>query len=169
MVQIGNIHIGKAETAEKTDIDILEAALAWDLLAARYKCIEETQIYHNYAHDLEFKEIIKMTGIAMLEKQASVLEQKLDFYRIPLPERPPVSFNAEGKDMFSDEYMFAQIFEGCQNFINYLAYCLRSTITNDPLRADLTDFLTEEIAIFDKLCKYGKLKGWLKKPPLFKH
>jgi hypothetical protein len=169
MVQIGNIHLGKAETAERTDIDILEAALAWDLLTARYKCILETQIYHNYAHDPDFREIIEKVGIATLEKQANQLEKQLDMYRIPLPDRPPKSVNSQaGGEEFKDEYMFGRIFQGCQNFIDYLAFCLRSTITNDPLRTSYTGMLEEEIVIFDRLCKYGKMKGWLQLPPVYK-
>ncbi|HZK24919.1 MAG TPA: hypothetical protein VFC74_05985 [Oscillospiraceae bacterium] len=45
MVQIGNFHFGKADSAEKLNLSLQEAALVWDVLVSRYKCIEETNIY----------------------------------------------------------------------------------------------------------------------------
>jgi len=169
-VQIGDYHIGKAQTATKPNLDIYEASLLWDLLVARYLCIEETQIYYNYAHDPEFKKIINTVGISVLEKQAAELEKQLNLFNLPLPKRPPKNHNRpEDTEVMSDEFIFAKIFRGCQSFIDLHARAIRSMITNDPLRATVTNFLNEEIMIFDKLIKFGKQKGWFEPPPMYKH
>jgi hypothetical protein len=166
MVQVGNVHIGKADKTKEPTLSILEAGLLWDALVARYSCIEETQIYYNYAKDVEFKAIISKIGLNLLEKQARQIEKQLEIYKIPLPQRPPKTVSREDDSMIlSDRFMFTKIFEGCQTFIDYMAYCTRSIITNDPLRQMFADFLKEEISIFNNLCKYAKLKGWIEPAP----
>lgn len=88
-MQIGNFHFGKAETATPPSITIMEAALIWDMLTGRYKCIRETQIYYSYAHDKDWKEVLNY-GISFLENQARTLEQQAKTYKLPMPDRPPL-------------------------------------------------------------------------------
>lgn len=169
-MQIGNYHIGKAETANEPTIDITEASLLWDLLVARYLCIEETQIYYNLAHDPEFKKVIDTIGIKVLEKQTSELEKQMNLYNLPLPKRPPKSHSqTEDTQVMSDQFIFTKIFRGCQSFIYFLARAISSMVTNDSLRTTVTNFLNEEMMLFDKLIKYGKQKGWLEPPPLYRN
>ena len=169
MVQIGNYHIGKAETATEPIIDVLEAALLWDLLKARYLCVEETQIYQNYAHDPEFKKIIGTVGIKVLEKQTDELEKQMNLFNVLLPKRPPKSYNRPSCDqVFTDEFIFQKIFRGCQYLLDAHVRALQSSITNDSLRTMFTDFFNEEVMLFDKLIKYGKQKGWLEQPPVYR-
>lgn len=168
MVQIGNIHFGSADTAVKPTINILEASLLWDFMVARYKCIEETQIYHNYAHDPDLKAMFKF-GIDFLEKQVNELEKQMNLYKMPMPNRPPKSVNhGENNQVLSDQFMFSQIFEGCQAFIDYLAKMSRSITSNDPLRQAITKMLTDELFLFDKQVRFAKVKGWLNVPPIYK-
>lgn len=168
MVQIGNIHFGSADTAVKPTVNILEASVLWDSLIARYKCIEETQIYHNYAHDADLKAMIKF-GIGFLEKQIDELEKQMNIYKLPLPDRPPKSINqGENSVVLSDRFMFQQIFEGCQTFIVFFARHSSAITSNDPLRQMMVKFLTDELFLFDKLVRFAKTKGWLNVPPVYK-
>lgn len=168
MVQIGNIHFGKASSSVQPQVDIIEASLLWDLMVARYNCVEETQIYNYYAHDVELKALLNF-GIGFLESQVNELEKQLNLYKIPLPKRPPKSVNNGVDNMvLSDQFMFSQVFEGCQNFIDYLAHISRSIISNDPLRHLIVKSLTDELSLFDKLIKFAKLKGWLEVPPIYR-
>lgn len=162
MVQIGNYHIGKAETATEPIIDVLEASLLWDMLLSRYLCIEETQIYQNYAHDPEFKEFIAAVGIKVLEKQ-------MNLFNIPMPKRPPKSYNQPSCDqVLTDEFIYKKILRGCQQFVDTHSRSIRSSVTNDSLRTMFNNFLNEELMLFDKLLKYGKHKGWLEQPPVYR-
>ncbi|MBS4032248.1 MAG: DUF3231 family protein [Clostridiales bacterium] len=168
-MEIGNFHIGKSETAAVPTVSIAEATILWDFLLARYKCIEETSIYHNFAHDAEFKEIINRIGLDLLQYQSEKIEKQMDLYGIPLPGRSRKSFRQkDGSELFDDEYMFKQIFEGCQHFLIYVATAIGSSVTNDSLRQQFIDFFNDEVAVFNNLCKYGKLKGWLETPPVYK-
>lgn len=166
-MQIGNIHFGKAETAVPPMLSIVEAAFIWDMLVGRYKCIRETQIYHSYAHDPEWKELLKL-GTGFLEKQARILEQQAKIYKLPMPDRPPLDAPFEGNNaMLHDRHAFSQVFEGCQSWIDFLARASRSMISSDPLRHIMVDFLTSDLAMFDNIVKFAKLKGWLEPSPVF--
>ncbi len=169
MVQIGDFHIGKAATSSPPALSITEASLLWDFTAARYKCIEETQIYHNFAHDKDLQALMKHGLEKTLETQVNNLEQQLNKFSIPLPERPPKSFKNQEKNSIylSDKFLFKQVFQGCQNHIDYLARISRCMITNDSLRSMFLAFLQDEASLFDKLCKFGKLKGWIAPSPLY--
>jgi len=168
MAQIGNIHVGKADNAVPHSITIYEAALIWDFLSARYKCIEETSIYLNYVHDPEFKKMISKLGMKILESQSAEMEKQCNLYGIPMPKRPPKGINQKGDSMnFSDEFMFRQIFEGCQHFIDHLGFCIKTIVHNDSLRDTFIGFLHEELSIFSNICKYGKIKGWLEVAPIY--
>ena len=151
---------------EEALLNVTEAALLWDLLVDRYKCLEESQIYHNYAHDLDFKQVIKTGMNNLLERQANELEKQLIKYKMPMPTRPPKAMQTQDNSMvFNDKFLLRQIFEGCQSHIDYLARSFRSFITNDSLRHQVGDFLKDELTTFDLLCRYAKVKGWLEIPP----
>lgn len=169
MAQIGNLHVGKADNAAPPTLTIYEAGIIWDFLSARYKCIEETSIYRNYAHDPDFEKMIVKIGMKMLESQVVELEKQCNLYGIPMPTRPPKGINQKGGSMnFSDEFMFRQIFEGCQHFIDHLGFCIKTFVHSDTLRDTFIDFFQEELNIFGSLCKYGKIKGWLEVPPIYR-
>lgn len=169
MVQIGNLHIGKADNINPPSISIQEAAYLWDFISSRYKCIEETNFYLSIAKDPDFKKLLS-TGIALpLIKQADMTEKEMEKYKIPLPPRPPKSAkNLENTGIeLQDQFLFKQVFEGCQAHIDYIACISRSMVTSDPLRDMFIDFLKQDLLFFDQLCKYGKIKGWLLIPPMY--
>lgn len=171
MVQIGNFHLGKTETAKQPTIDIHGAAILWDFLIRRYQCLEETNIYLSLAKDKDFVALLKSGIEIVLLKQIEKTENEMEKYRLPLPKRSPKSRKdlLEQEIEINDQYMFNRIFTGCQSYIDYLAQSSRSLIFNDSLRKMFTEFLKTDLFFFDKLCLYGKTKGWLQEPPIYKH
>lgn len=168
MVQVGNFHIGKAETAQKPSIDIGEAFLLWDMLVSRYDIIESTQIYQNFGHDPDFKILLQRGLNKTIEKEVNIMEKELNRYNIPLPNRPPKSVKVSANTgILEDQFIFKQIFTGIQAFLDNHVRTIRSITTNDALRDMFINFAKEELDIFNGLCKYGKLKGWLGIPPRF--
>lgn len=168
MVQVGNYHLGKAETANPPTVNILEAGIIWDMLSARYKCIEETSYYLAYAHDPDFKQLIARMGMKKLKGQAKELEKQCELFGIPMPPRPPKTVTQKDDGAFTDEFMFRQVFEGCQHFLTTIAYCISSLVGHDALRQIFINFFSDEVNIFNNLCKYGRMKGWLQVPPVYK-
>ena len=94
----------------------------------------------------------------------------MNTFQLPMPNRPPLNINDPDSVniQLSDQFMFRQIFEGCQTFIDYFARASRSMVTSDKIRKVFINFLTDELSLFDKLCKFAKLKGWLEVPPIYK-
>lgn len=168
MVQIGNFHIGKAGTANAPVLDASEAFSLFSALTLRYDLIQLLQIYHNFAHDPDFKLLIKSGLTSLLEKQATQLEDEMNNYKMVLPRRAPKSVNIESNSqLISDELIFRQAYMGMQYFIMNDVQNATRSITNDALREIFIDFVSYEFKHFGSLTKYGKLKGWFETPPLY--
>ena len=167
MVQIGNFHVGAADTVKPPVLSLGEAYILWDMLTSRYDAIMITQSYQNLAHDPEFRIILTQGLGQTLEKQANKLEQELDRYKIQLPPRPPKSVNYEAQaGVFRDDFLFRRVFTSIQDFLDHHIWAIRVTVVNDPLRQMFIQFALDEVEVFNDLCKYGKLKGWLVIPPM---
>lgn len=167
-MQIGDLHIGRADKAEPPSVDIMEAAAIWEELTARYDIIQFTQILQNFVHDTDLKLIINKGLFQILEKQVNVLEEEMNVLQIPLPERPPKSVNIPSTTgLFQDEFIFSSVFVGIQHMMDRHIKHIRSITTSDRLRRIFIEFMQQEMEVFDNMVKYGKLKGWLKLPPKF--
>lgn len=160
-------HIGMAQSARPPSLTCGEAFLLWDNLVARYDIIHVTQLYLNSVHDQEFKLLMEKGLMSILEKQVNILEQEMDKYHLPLPDRSPksVRFTLEG-NIIDDQYIFHKLFTGIQSFIDNLIRTVKTMVYNDDLRRIFIEFLKDELSAYDKICKYGKFKGWLRNPPL---
>lgn len=168
MVQIGNYHFGRSETASKPNMDTGEVFLLWDMLVSRYDIITKSQIYQNFAHDPDLKAMLSMGLSGTLEKQATLLEEEMNTHCLPLPVRNPKSVNLPShSEVLDDEFIFRDVFFGIQGFLDYHARVIRSITTNDKFRKQLIDMAIEELYLFDKLVKFAKLKGWLRVPPIY--
>jgi len=168
MVQIGNFHLGSAETANKPNLDAGEVFSLWDMLMTRYDIITKTQIYQNFTHDPDLRALLTIGISGTLEKQATLLENEMNTHRLPLPLRNPKSVNLPShSEVLDDEFIFRDVFFGIQGFLDYHARIIRSITTNDKFRKELIDMAVEELYLFDKFVKFGKLKGWLRVPPIY--
>jgi hypothetical protein len=150
-------------------LDTGEAFHLFDHLSSRYDNIEKTQLYENFAHDVDFKAILIIGLQQTLEKQVNMLEHEMNKFGIALPPRPPKSVKTtEGKDQYEDEKMFRDIFTGMQFMLELHATALRQCVTNDRLRKIYTKLLNDELSALDNWVKYGKAKGWLRPVPMYK-
>ncbi|MEW6573397.1 MAG: DUF3231 family protein [Bacillota bacterium] len=167
-MQIGNIHIGRAENAEAPVADVLEVSAVWRELVSRYEVIQLTQLLQNFAHDTDLKLILTKGLMETLEKQVNKLEDEMNKLKIPLPERPPKSVKVPSTTgIFEDGLIYSLVFNGIQDMLERHIQHIRVITTKDGLRKTLIEFLQEEVNLFDKMVLYGKIKGWLKSPPKF--
>lgn len=150
-------------------LDAGEAFHLFDHLTARYQTIEKTQLYQNFAHDIDLKLILLIGLQQTLEKQVNMLEKESNKFGLPLTSQPPKSVNTtEGKDMYKDEAMYRDVFTGMQYMFELHATALRQCVTNDRLRQFYIKLLHDEISTLDTWVKYGKIKGWLRPVPMYK-
>ena len=171
MVQVGNIHIGKSETAKEPKIDIGEAFILSQQLYFRYLCIEQTIKYYNAAHDPEFKLTIKL-GLDYLEKEVAAIEEQMVRFKVPQPSRSPKSTKAAAasndSELINDQFIFEQIRNGCMAAVEKNLRNATMIFNNDALRLMFVNFVKEEMDLMLKCCKYGKLKGWTPVYPIYK-
>ena len=167
-MQIGNIHIGKATTADYPKIDASEAYSLFTALTLRYDLIHITQIYLNFVHDTEFKILLQKGLNQFLEDQVNLIENQMNIFKLVLPKRAPKSVNTEtNSQIITDELIFRHLWIGMQYFIGQDVQHATRGITNDTLRDMFTDFVNDELKSFGNITKYGKLKGWFESPPIF--
>jgi hypothetical protein len=150
-------------------LDAGEAFHLFDHLTARYDNIEKTQLYENFAHDIDLKAVLLFGLQRTLEKQANILEKELNKFGIALPLQPPKSVNTtEGKDMYEDSKIFRDTFTGMQLMLDLHGTAIRQCTTNDRLRKIYIKLLDNELSSLNAWIKYGKVKGWLRPVPMYK-
>ncbi|NLM52613.1 MAG: spore coat protein, partial [Firmicutes bacterium] len=59
------------------------------------------------------------------------------------------------------------LFYGIQSFLGLYVQAFRDC-ANVKIRQKFKEFLLTEIELYDKLFEYGKMKGWLQKPPSYR-
>jgi len=153
----------------KEFLDAGEAFHLFDHLTARYDTIEKTQLYQNFAHDIDLKIILLIGLQGTLEKQVNMLEKEINKFGVALPSQPPKSVNTtEGKDMYEDSKIFRDVFTGMQYMLEQHATALRQCTTNDRIRDIYIKLLNDELSTINTWIKYGKIKGWLRPVPMYK-
>ncbi len=165
-MQIGNFHIGPADKVKEPTITAGEVYLLWDNLVIRYDLVELMQIYQNFAHDPDFKNLLE-GDIQVWEKQINRIEQVMNKYKLPMPDRYPksASFTAES-GIVKDQLLFRRVFTTAQDILELCIRSLRAFVVNDELRNMFADFFEKKLHVYDELCMYGKVKGWLAIPPM---
>lgn len=167
MVSIIDKLFGNRTTSQQqTRVHSGEVFQLWTHLVMRYDTYELTDIFQNYANDIEFKAILSI-GMKVLQNEITELEAEMDSLGIALPPRPPKSINTPGNtEVLRDELMFRIVYIGIQNFMSEHMRNIR-VMQNLRLREMSVRMERNEIDLFERLSAYGKLKGWLFIPPAY--
>lgn len=156
-----------AETNEKLDTG--EAFHLWEHLTFRYDNLHQTDIYYTFAHDLDFKVILKTGLQAILKKQIKMLEKEFLHFGIPLPQRPTnVYTTPSNTQILDDDHMYRTLFSALTGVASAHGQALKQSTTNDRIRGIFKDLLYSEIDFIENLIKFGKIKSWLHPVPLYK-
>jgi len=143
MIQIGNFHIGRYDTAQKPTLAAGEAYTLWDNLVSRYDWDDSLEIFYNYAHDLELRATIEKM-ITILSDQSAVIEKQLELFKLPLPPQPRKTINFDADSgIIKDEFIFRRLLSGMQDFLTICAEALRQCVINDNLREMFIGLLTK--------------------------
>jgi hypothetical protein len=158
---------GKTTAQQQQTIHTGEAFEIWQHLVMRYDVYELTDIFQNFASDLEFKALLAF-GINILQGTIDEIEVEMNRLGIPLPPRPPKSINTPANtEILRDELMFRTIYMGIQNFLNEHQRTVLM-MKNPKLRDIFMKMQKDEITLYTRVVKYGNLKGWLHVPPEYK-
>ncbi|MCW3491028.1 DUF3231 family protein [Dethiobacter alkaliphilus] len=140
----------------------------WDHLTFRYDNISQTEIFHAFAKDPEFKALLKVGLQKTLKKQAAMLEKELERLGIPLPKPPKNFAMSDSTELLDDDYMFRILLTGIQGAAAFHAQALKQSTVEDRLRKEFKKLLCEEIGYIDEMIKFGNAKGWLHPVPQYK-
>jgi hypothetical protein len=146
-----------------------EAYHLWDHLTYRYDNISQTEIFHAFAKDLDFKLLLSVGLQRGLKQQAESLEKELQYFGIPLPKRPknfsiPDNLTAH----LEDDHMFRMVLIGIQGAGMLHAQALKQCTVNDRIRGIFKQLLLKELDYNNDLIRFGKLKGWLHPVPMYR-
>lgn len=168
MKLLGLISILKKAKSIDERLDIQEAYNIYSLLRARYVSTQTVQLFKNFVHDADW-EIILDGFEKHFNKQIDTLEKLGGKFHIIMPARPPldVKFTTNINDI-TDEYIYKKIYHDLIAELMSLIHAVRSTSSNDNLRAIIIKDLIIHFEDFDTLYKFGKWKGWEETYPVYK-
>ncbi|MEJ6950355.1 DUF3231 family protein [Natronospora cellulosivora (SeqCode)] len=150
-----------SKSNDNENLSVSEANHLDTHITLRYDQKNMTQYFWTFANDIEFVKILK-GGLVILEKQIKELENISEQYEIPLPDRPPVARKGTADpEMIEDKFIYRSIFSAIQNAVDLHIRAVVETTRNDKIRELFLKLLQDEMEIFDKYLKYGKLKGWI--------
>lgn len=162
------IPILKKAKAIKERLDIQEAYNIYSLLRARYVSTQTVQLFKNFVHDADWQLILDGFEKHFV-KQSDILEKLGNKYQVIMPTKPPldVKFSTNLNDI-TDEYIYKKIYHDLIVELMSLIHAVRSTSSNDNLRAVIIQDILVHFDDFDILYKLGKLKGWEETYPVYK-
>lgn len=142
-----------------------EAYALWTQLVARYDTIELIDIFLNLVKDNELKLLFENGLSKVILPQVDRLEKVMKSYQVPMPPRPPkgTAFSVN-MEVARDQGIYRIIVSLSQTALSIHTKAI-NICTNPSLRNMFTDFLDEEIGIYNLLLKYGEVKGWVYSAP----
>lgn len=159
--------IGKSTRAKQKSINVSEVFHLWNHLTQRYNVISVTETLEFFIKDEDLKLIFKL-GRNTLTDNVTILEKEMMNYGIPLPTRPPKQIQTtETVEQISDRYAYRRVLRGIQAFLPTHTMALIHS-TSPKIRDLFMSFLIQEMKIYDKFLEYGKIKGYLIQPPLYR-
>ena len=157
----------KKKEKEKGHIGTQEADSLWRVLANKYYAIDHLNHLGNFAHDNDFKLLLRQ-HIASFEKEANMLEKLLDNFSIKSPEPNIRDVNVTGNfEVVRDQETAKTLHFLLERDADLLVQALSDSTYNDQVRSFFINLTGKAFERLDNYIKYIKLKGWLETPPLY--
>lgn len=158
----------KTTTGNKEMVDIEEVFNIWSLLGTRYEQVQTIHLLRNFIHDSDL--LIAVTdNLDRIKHQIKTLEQEATAFKLKQPRRPPEDVKTSVKvEEFTDQYIYRVIFSKTKDDLFAISRAIRTTTTNDRLRALFRKFLKKQLDNYNDFLEYGKMKGWHDPDPTYK-
>ncbi|ATW23631.1 hypothetical protein [Candidatus Formimonas warabiya] len=159
--------IGKSPREKQRLINVNEVFYVWDILVTKLDIMETIGIMENFIEDIDLKFI---TGqlVKVLRSGIDEMEKLMKNYNIPFPIQPPAGSNlAVNWEGYSDRYIYISIFEGIQSFFPILSSGFMNS-TSPKVRKAFKEHLLLTMELQELIVEYGKLKGFLNEPPVYR-
>lgn len=159
--------LGKSTRDKQTEISVAEVWHLHEHISLRYEVLETTNVLRSFIKSKDLK-LTVAKGSKVLQEQIKDLEKLIKEYGINIPARPPFDSKSISRiEVINDRYIFRRIFRGIQSFIeHHTAAFIHST--SPKLREQYRKFLFKELELYDMYMEYGKQKGFLLVPPMYR-
>ncbi|MTI59764.1 MAG: DUF3231 family protein [Firmicutes bacterium] len=163
-----DISLFKKSATGSERVSAVETFNVWSMLRDRYISIETYQLFINLVHDRDFVLLLN-NHLKSFKKQINELETLSKKHKVKVTARPPeqIKFSAS-IDSVTDKRIYRRITFDLVAELYSLNRSVRSSLANDQLRNTLINFLFNHLDNYEKLYKYGKLKGWSEIEPAYK-
>jgi len=160
-------NLGKSTRERQKYINVSEVFYVWDMLVAKMDILETIQIKENFIDDTDLK-FIAGRLLDGLKKGITYMENVMDNYGIPFPIRPPASNNTTFVlEQFTDRDIYISLFETVHSFFPILVSGFMNS-TNAAVRKNIKEHLLLTMELHELMVEYGKLKGFLIEPPIYR-
>jgi len=158
-----------SDVKKPPDIHAGEVYALWTNLQARYDTLETINIFINLVKDMQLKMMLEMGVKDLINPQIKKLEDIMNKYKLPLPPAPQKRVNIPSNtEIAADETMYRLIYDITQTSLSVHVKAINIS-TNDVLAELFTDFLSDELHTYKNLLNYGRSKGWIHSPPIWKN
>lgn len=159
--------IGKSAKDKQQLINVSEVFYVWDIMVMKYDILSTVRIAENFVNDKDLRFIAEQLAKG-LTKGITDMELIMKDYDIPFPVRPPASNKTTvNLEDVTDKYIYQVIFEGVQSFFPVLASGFMNS-TSPKVRKAIKSHLLLTIELQELVVEYGKLKGFLNQPPIYR-
>lgn len=159
--------IGKSAREKQKIINVVEVFYIWDVLVTKLDALETIQIFEHMIEDNDLM-IIKNKVKDGLFMGIDDMEALMREYDLPFPVRPPADVSSTVHiETVSDRDIFLMFYEVIAAFFPILGIGFMQSTTPD-VRKGLKSHLLLTIELQEMLVEYGKLKGYLNQPPVYR-
>lgn len=159
--------LGKSTRKKQQFINVNEVFYIWDILVTKLDMLETIQIFENMIEDNDLK-LIKSRVKDGITTGIADMEHLMKKYDLPFPVRPPAGTNpTTSLENIADRDIYQMLFEAIQSFFPILGTGFMNCI-NPEVRKGFKNHLLLTIELQEMLVEYGKIKGFLNQPPVYK-
>ncbi|MDO0822089.1 DUF3231 family protein [Desulfosporosinus nitroreducens] len=159
--------IGKSAREKQRIINVVEVFYIWDVLVTKLDALETIQIFEYMIKDNDLtliKNRVKEGLLAGIDDMEALMRD----YDLPFPMRPPADVSSTVQiEIVSDRDIFQMLYEVIAAFFPILGIGFMQSTTPD-VRKGLKNHLLLTIELQEMLVEYGKLKGSLNQPPVYR-
>jgi hypothetical protein len=159
--------IGMSPEEKQGLINVSEVFYVWDILVTKLDILDNIHLIMNYIEDKDL-DFIAHQLIDGLQSGINEMEKLMKDYGLPFPTQPPVDSNISCDiEAITDRYIFQTIFEGIQCFFPLLSSGFMNC-TSAKIRKAFKKHLLLSMELQELIVDYGKLKGFLYEPPIYR-
>lgn len=158
---------GKSIREKQRIINVVEVFYIWDVLVTKLDALETVQIFEHMIEDNDLviiKNKVKEGLLVGIDDMEAIMRE----YDLPFPMRPPADVSSTVHiDVVNDRDIFQMFYEVIAAFFPILGIGFMQSTTPD-VRKGLKNHLLLTMELQEMLVEYGKLKGFLNQPPVYR-